>query len=62
MGEEYRSVSDYLDDCREKRNVAEYEEADTILPAEVEELIAAVEEFQPQVEAWIAATRPDLAA
>lgn len=60
MGEGYRDLSWYFDDCREKRNVAEYEEADTILPAEVEELIAAAEEFQPQVESWIAAIRPDL--
>lgn len=31
LGEEHRELSAYFDDCRLKRNVAEYDEPDTIL-------------------------------
>ena len=61
MGERFSDLSGYFDDCREKRNVAEYDEADTIMPSEAEELIGMVIRFRPQVESWIADTCPDLA-
>ena len=62
MGERYGEISAYFDACREKRNVAEYDEAGRIMQSEVEELIEAAEEFRSQVESWIAQTHPDLAA
>jgi uncharacterized protein (UPF0332 family) len=62
MGESYRALSAYSNDCREKRNVAEYDEADTIAQSEVDELIEAATEFRSQVESWITAIRPDLSA
>ena len=53
MGPEYADLSAYLDACRLKRNVAEYRRAGQITEAEVNELIAAVEDLRPRVEALI---------
>ena len=43
----------YLDACRRKRNVAPYDHADSITPAEAQALRAAAGELRGEVFAWL---------
>jgi hypothetical protein len=60
LGEQQRRGAMYLDACRRKRNVAEYERADATTPAEAKALGAAVRELQDEVLAWLAEKHPEL--
>lgn len=48
-------LADYFEICRRKRNVIDYDAADTISETEADELLKKVGEFQVLVEDWIAA-------
>ncbi len=60
LGDGQRRGATYLDACRRKRNVAQYDRADTISPAESKALLAAARELQDEVIAWLAEVRPEL--
>ncbi len=60
MGDDFNVVRDYLDNCRRKRNVSEYDAAGTISKKELSDLLALVVNFKNQVEKWLKENHPDL--
>lgn len=60
LGDEWRRGATYLDACRRKRNIAQYDHADMITPAESQALRAAARELQDEVIAWLAEVHPGL--
>ena len=60
MGSNYNVVRDYLDNCRRKRNVSEYDATGTISEKEMNDLLALVLNFKNQVEEWLRKNHPDL--
>lgn len=53
MGEQYSTFKNYLDNCRRKRNVSEYDAAGTISEKEARELLKEVKAFKIELESWI---------
>jgi len=49
------TLADYFEICRRKRNVIDYDAADTISETEADELLKKAREFQILVEDWIVA-------
>ena len=60
MGDQQRRGATYLDACRRKRNVAQYDRSDTVTPAEAQALRAAARELREEVLAWLAEAHPEL--
>jgi hypothetical protein len=60
MGSDFNVVRDYLDNCRRKRNVSEYDAAGTISKKEMNDLLDLIHNFKKQVEAWLKENHPDL--
>lgn len=55
MTTDAETLADYFEICRRKRNVIDYDAADTISETEANELLKKAGEFQVLVEDWIAA-------
>jgi len=53
MGEQYSALKNYLDNCRRKRNVSEYDAAGTISGKEAVELLKTVKVFKIELEGWL---------
>jgi hypothetical protein len=53
MGQEFVPVKDYLDSCRRKRNVSEYDTAGTVSEKEAHDLLRTVQRLKDQVEKWL---------
>lgn len=53
-------LADYFETCRRKRNVIDYDAADTVTETEADELLEKAGEFQISVEDWIANNHPAL--
>jgi len=51
---------DYLDSCRQKRNIADYDDAGLVSKSEVDELISEVVGFRAVVLRWLRTHHPDL--
>ena len=60
MGPGITSLADYFDDCRRKRNRADYVGAGYISVTEAEDLLRETRKFAAQVRAWIRAHHPEL--
>jgi len=60
MGERFSSIAAYLDNCRRKRNVSEYDAVGTISQKEVADLQQTVEELKVEVEMWLKENYPEL--
>jgi hypothetical protein len=60
MGKEFMSVSNYLDNCRRKRNISEYDAAGTVSAKEADELLKTAQELRAQVEIWLEKNHPEL--
>jgi len=60
LGPDRRSDVAYLDLCRKKRNIVEYDQAGMITEAEVDEIVSFVRDFRSDVRAWLATNHPDL--
>jgi len=60
MGPEAQKRADYLDSCRTKRNITDYDRAGEISLGEAEELLAEVRAFRTELLDWLRATYPDL--
>jgi hypothetical protein len=60
LGESRRADAEYLETCRRKRNIVEYDRVGETSGAEVEELIEFADELARDVRAWLGSQRPDL--
>ncbi|MFC1816609.1 hypothetical protein ACFL0M_11905 [Thermodesulfobacteriota bacterium] len=58
MGEQYSTLRNYLDNCRRKRNVSEYDAVGTISEKEAEDLLQTVKEFKIAVKSWLNKNHP----
>jgi hypothetical protein len=52
--------ADYLDGCRTKRNITDYDRAGEISAAEVDEILQEARAFRADVLAWLRARHPSL--
>ena len=59
LGSDFKETVIYLNACRVKRNVSDYESTGTISESEVEELIESVEEFFGDIKNWLNESFPD---
>ena len=60
MGQHFSATRDYLDNCRRKRNISEYDAVGTISQKEAEDLLQTVTEFKVEVETWLRRNHPDI--
>lgn len=60
MGKEFTPVANYLDNCRRKRNISEYDAAGTVSSKEADELLKTAQELRAQVEMWLENNHPEL--
>lgn len=60
MGPDIASLADYFDDCRRKRNRADYIGVGYISMTEAEDLLREAREFTAQAQAWIQTHHPEL--
>ena len=52
--------ADYLDNCRSKRNLTDYDRAGEIAEAEAEEILAEARAFRAELLEWLRANHPEL--
>ncbi len=60
LGPEAQTRADYLDNCRTRRNTANYDRAGTISETEAAELLAEVTAFRTDVLEWLRRDHPAL--
>ena len=60
MGPQAQARSDYLDSCRAKRNVTDYDRAGEISDQEAREILAEARAFRTELLAWLKTHRPTL--
>ncbi len=60
MGEQFSTLRDFLDSCRRKRNVSEYDAVGRVSEKEAEDIIGAVQEFKIEAENWLRRNHPEL--
>ena len=60
LGKELKEDAQYLDTCRKKRNIAEYDQIGVISETEAEELLKFAKVLRQQVLDWLKANHPDL--
>ncbi len=60
LGSERKDDVAYLDACRKKRNIVEYEQAGVTTEAQADELIEFVRTFRTDVVAWLGRHHPEL--
>jgi hypothetical protein len=60
LGETKKADAEYLDDCRKKRNIVEYDEVSGASVSDADELIGFVKEFKDEVIAWLKKNHPEL--
>src|SRR5581483_5328310 len=61
LGKQFDDDADYLETCRRKRNIAEYDRAGVISEQDARELVEFCKNLRQQVENWLAASHPALA-
>jgi hypothetical protein len=60
MGERHSATAAYLDNCRRKRNVSEYDAVGRVSEKEVGDLLRTVREFKDTVQKWLEENYPEL--
>jgi hypothetical protein len=60
LGPEHRADADYLDNCRKKRNIVEYDYVGGVTEDEASELVAYVLELREKVLEWLKENHPPL--
>ncbi len=60
LGSGKKEDAQYLDDCRKKRNVLEYDYAGGASDSDADELIVFVKEFRSEVITWLKKKHPEL--
>ncbi len=61
LGAERRADATYLDACRAKRNIVEYDYVGGVTENDAQELVDFVKEFKDEVEIWLENEHPELA-
>lgn len=62
LGDQWKDEADYLETCRRKRNIAEYELAGVATEVDTAELVAFVKELRQEVLNWLNKYHPELLA
>jgi len=60
LGEAKKADAEYLDDCRKKRNIVEYDYVGGASESDADELIVFVKEFRDEVISWLKKNHPEL--
>jgi hypothetical protein len=60
MGESELARADYLDACRRKRNIADYDAAGMVSDSEAQEILDEVKGFRDDVARWLRTNYPGL--
>jgi len=60
LGEAKKADAEYLDDCRKKRNIVEYDEVGGASESDVDELIEFVKDLRDDVMNWLKKNHPEL--
>ena len=60
LGDTKKADAEYLDDCRKKRNIIEYDCVGGASESDADELIMFVKEFRGEVIAWLRKKHPEL--
>lgn len=60
LGNERNADADYLDSCRKRRNVVEYEKAGGVTNKDAEELVDFILSFRTEVLKWLSKNHPEL--
>ncbi len=60
IGPQSQARTDYLDSCRSKRNVTDYDRAGEISEKELSEILAEVRRFRVDLVAWLRKNHPSL--
>jgi len=60
LGEAKKADAEYLDHCRKKRNIIEYDSVGGASESDADELIKFVKEFRGEVIAWLRKKHPEL--
>ena len=60
LGQAKKVDAEYLNDCRKKRNIVEYDEVGGASESDTDELIEFVKGFKNEVIAWLKKTHPEL--
>jgi hypothetical protein len=61
LGEQWRDAADYLETCRRKRNIVEYDRVGVVTEQDAPELAAFCKELRQEVLAWLNENHPELA-
>jgi hypothetical protein len=61
LGEQWKDEADYLETCRRKRNIAEYDRAGVVTNQDASELAAFCKELRQEVLAWLDENHSQLA-
>lgn len=59
MGTDKADDTKYLDACRKKRNIVEYEQIGTVTDQDADELIEFVIDFKEEVTSWLRKNHPE---
>ena len=59
MGTDKTDDTKYLDTCRKKRNIVEYEQIGSVTDQDADELIEFVKEFKGEVKDWLKKNHPE---
>jgi uncharacterized protein (UPF0332 family) len=60
LGETKKADAEYLNDCRKKRNIVEYDDVGGASNSDADELIGFVKQFKDEVIAWLKKNHPEL--
>ncbi|OGW42855.1 MAG: hypothetical protein A2Y66_01480 [Nitrospirae bacterium RBG_13_41_22] len=60
LGKAKKADAEYLDDCRKKRNIVEYDEVGGASESDADELVGFVKGFKDEVIAWLTENHPEL--
>jgi len=60
LGETKKADAEYLNDCRKKRNIVEYDDVGGASESDADELIGFVKEFKDEIIAWLKKNHPEL--
>jgi hypothetical protein len=61
LGEHWRDAADYLETCRRKRNIVEYDRVGVVTEQDASELAAFCKELRQEALAWLNKNHPELA-
>lgn len=61
LGKQWEDEADYLETCRRKRNIAEYEHAGVVSEQDADELVESCKRLREQVLDWLNYHHPELA-